>query len=989
METLKKHSKRFVIVPAIKKHPIGNYKEITKTDWEKVKKSEMLAILTGSKSNLTVIDLDRVKKEDGKIKSYSGVELYIELIKKYNNGKDINTLTARSPSTGGHLYFNYVKGLKSFVGLQYKEKMYGVDCRNENQNIICPPSINNDPNYEFKGIKYKFINPEAKIIDMPKWLFNFINKCQVEKKISHKISSKVKRVREINNNEIYFLVPEQLLYLLKELSDKYKNNYDEWLIACSCMKSTGLDYAWDIFDKYSKTGDDYDYEDNKQIWNLLHSKLNLNYILNILNYDFLIQPTLKYKPFNYIFDEKYYKNPEENIKIKYSMCNVEHIAEKDKNILDILKFYNIDKFDTWIIKSCQSSGKTTSAAQFYKIILKKEKLKLLSIISRRTLEKTHIPAFKKYGITIDSYLNKNNCVKSSAELNKINNLVIQVDSLPKLNKTNFSDCVVYFDEINSMTKYAMKSETLKSRRIDVINKLGSIIKTAKYIIGTDADISDLVTNFIAPLRKKSKLILNKYQNYKNIRVTHHFDETKIIDTMRELIKNDEYFIACFDSKKYLKLIYEMVYDEKKKDKFVVYTSDEGPEINDVNTEWHHKWIFYSPAIEYGLDFWTKKPIKVFSFMKCRSITPLECIQQITRARNIDEIHYYIENRCNQLLFHDVKEVEEYYNQNIKQYEKVLKEYNGIITRNFENIIDNENIVVQLFYQSEFYDRLFFSNFHYHFYTLMKEKGFKIKSCGQPKKITSKTMMDLIESIDIKDKKIIDNILSSSVNDENKKLYNNVMAFCKKYLNVVSIDDIKKFKNIVFSESNRQCHFSICNYLKKELYLVQKQKRKTVKELSVHLYKENIPKMLLLKKFEKILNIKPFELNVKKDDLDKKVVMNDDFWNQLSKLFGISKKVIKPKKLSKGIKHLKNCYRKLLGKDIIVTKSKVVTKNKKSKRTTKYILNEKLIKKHLELYEFKDNTYKNFDDYFIKKFELVKIESNHVIGIKDMVDTDDD
>src|SRR2546427_244588 len=114
-----------------------------------------------------------------------------------------------------------------------------------------------------------------------------------------------------------------------------------WFRILACVKSTNLDYAWDIFDKWSSGSN----EDN-------YDKDDVSVIKNIIK-----------------------------------------------------KRYDISNYNTFLVKSDTNTAKSTSATQFYKVLSNKDNsLKINDIVARRSLIVQHFDNFEVYKIKVESYL---------------------------------------------------------------------------------------------------------------------------------------------------------------------------------------------------------------------------------------------------------------------------------------------------------------------------------------------------------------------------------------------------------------------------------------------------------------------------------------------------------------------------------------------------------------------------------------------------------
>jgi hypothetical protein len=115
------------------KKPMMTWKNIIKTDIRAFNKLNNYGVLTGSKTKISVVDIDTKDK---------GIETYNELIKR--NG-EVKTLKSKTPHDGIHLIFNYNECLNTTT----KVGNVGIDIRNDGALILCQPSIIDNKRYEF------------------------------------------------------------------------------------------------------------------------------------------------------------------------------------------------------------------------------------------------------------------------------------------------------------------------------------------------------------------------------------------------------------------------------------------------------------------------------------------------------------------------------------------------------------------------------------------------------------------------------------------------------------------------------------------------------------------------------------------------------------------------------------------------------------------------------------------------------------------------
>lgn len=138
------------------------------------------SLLTGEKSNIMVIDLDR---HEG---SADGVSYFKDHIEPKLNKYDLkiihNTFTVKTPNDGLHLYFKYEEGLKTKANLFEG----GIDIRTDG-GIICAPYSIREGNRV-----YEPIDSTSEVLEMPQSLYELLyeecwkNRKTANTKISYK-----------------------------------------------------------------------------------------------------------------------------------------------------------------------------------------------------------------------------------------------------------------------------------------------------------------------------------------------------------------------------------------------------------------------------------------------------------------------------------------------------------------------------------------------------------------------------------------------------------------------------------------------------------------------------------------------------------------------------------------------------------------------------------------------------------------------------------
>jgi hypothetical protein len=107
------------------------------------------------------------------------------------------------------------------------------------------------------------------------------------------------------------------------------------------------------------------------------------------------------------------------------------------------------------------------------------------------------------------------------------------------------------------------------------------------------------------------------------------------------IKNNEYFIACFDSLRKMNKVIEYLSKFGNKKEWLIYSSEIDYNLIDTK-DWIDKYVFFTPSIIYGIDY-NYKEIDVFCFVYKNHLNPLQIYQMISRARKQKNVHIY----CNE------------------------------------------------------------------------------------------------------------------------------------------------------------------------------------------------------------------------------------------------------------------------------------------------------------------------------------------------------
>ena len=907
----------FIYIPLVNnsKKPAKAFKHLTATHPE-IAKFENRAILTGTKSDVIVVDIDKF-------------DTWNEYIKDHGEPQ---TLKAKSPK-GFHYYFKYTEKINSCkVGIRD-----GIDIRSNGGIIVCEPSKINDK-------VYKFVDKNAPIADIPEELFLFLYVGQDEpnpKKQKPAPKEKAEKSKPVTpSNDIYYIDDNDLKSLLDKLPRKYCDNRLLWLSISDVLK--GMD-NYKAFENFSMKSSKYNKEGNDTAWDSLRGNLNINYIINIINTETknkikYIQPTISYKDIETIPCEQRVLTKEDLI---------------DNRYLNIKKY--IKKYTCLLVKSDTGTGKTTSTANYMKDL---KKVRIISIVSRISLGEQQVKTFKDANIVLKDYRNT---------FDSEDNVFIQLDSILKLQYDSFENCVIYLDEVNSLIQYLIDSTTLNTKRINIFAMLSKIIKQSKIVIGTDADISTLTFKYFDKLRDNMQYIYNPFKNYNNIVVNQYKDEQEIIDKMKQQIKDKKYFLCAFDSKTRMEQVFEMILDSKQKNDFIKYSADEGELTADLVKQWSNKYVLYTPRIIYGVDFNPPTKTDVFIISQCHTINCIQIAQQMTRCRNIKEVNFYFANIHNQLKFKTVDDVKDYYEEFQSHYETILNQYGHLTIDEDFKVKYNSTKFTELFYLHKLNENILRSNYIYHFIQTCKSKGMVINI----KENTYNSVNDKEAKAKAKKRKdeLIDNVLDNEL--ETSQIFKSIskrLDICK-----ISIDEMNEnvtFKQIITDDHNFSNHLNICKMVEKEGELNADLSNKAEEDFKEHVIKSTIAKVQFIKKLESILKIDSFDIDYDKHQCkyNNEITVNDSLMKLYQKVFSESNKKLKCENFYDVYKTLINCYKNLFGGEIVITEVENKRIDKKFKRITKHTINKKLINEHLQLLLNRRKS-SNIDEKICKQFDI--------------------
>ena len=894
------------------------------------KPSGNYGVLTGKINNIIIVDIDN--KDDGLTK-------WEELIETHNEPL---TYTIKTGSGGYHYYFNYNDIIKNIIKLKIDGISYGIDILTDGKFAVGAGSIHPKTNK-----KYTITN-HAAISNMPEWLLGLIVASH-NAKPAVVINEKIPTVQITTNTKIFNHINDEIfLGLLNELPDEYLNTYDKWLQITAVCKNHDKKNLWD---KWSKKSSSYNSITNNNIWNSLKFNNNINFIMSILE-----------KP---IFKYTYDYTP---------ITDTKNIARLEQNN----RYLNIEeiKNDTIIVKSDTGTGKTTSVCKMLK-----DEENILSIVSRCSLVNQHITSFEKVNVKILSY--------EAEHIYKENKICCQIDSIIKINISNIDKYCVYLDEVNSTINYLLNSSTLMNRRDKVFKTFAYIIKNCRKLVVSDADISDVVFEFITNYRKFDDIIYvdNIFKNYNNINAIHYNDITKMIELMGKMIQsNKRGFVATFDRLKDLNRVYQLLFDKSKEDKFIKISSEDD---DFKNTDWDGKYVFYTPKIIYGIDYVpVDHSVDVFVFSKGGSIDPLQIAQQATRCRKIKKLHYNIKTSD---FIPKYNSYEECKTSILSSLEMFCDKLEGVYLNDDLEYTVRECIFNKLYLYSSYINDIITSNYRYHFDEILKKKGFILKTLGDEiKQIDKEKIKELDDIVDVHRDKLIEDIIENRP-VENRDQY--VKSIYKRIHDILKLSDeteyyesldywddfkfiLRRHKKHIFDSKKIQEHFRTCKLLFNDKLIFNTFSGINRKDFNIKHMDTTEAKVFMICKLERALSMNKYDINkIDYTKLNTEVEWSDNDHKLYQYIF---------KSKAKYNNNYYNVY-KLLGHSIknispSIIKCNVIDIQRNGVRMkAEYEIDMDAIRAEIELYGYRDNNLLKIEPTLLNKFGIT-IDDNKCLFI---------
>lgn len=248
---------------------------------------------------------------------------------------------------------------------------------------------------------------------------------------------------------------------------------------------------------------------------------------------------------------------------------------------------NTDKKNI-IIRAYMGKGKTTSVKAYLERYPEKSVLFLTSRRSFATSLKSSLEGFV-------SYLDVKN-------LNKFNRLIIQVESLYKINR---SYDILVIDECESILTQMTSIKTHKENILNNMECLKTLLLSSERNIFMDAFVSNKTLNFIERMGFVNE---TEYQIYKTLPEKRTAfilsDQNELLKSLiSDLKEGKKIYFFCSSKKKLSETFIPTILHNSLNKKIKVYNSKELKNLSDVNSEWSESdLVATTSSITVGVNF---------------------------------------------------------------------------------------------------------------------------------------------------------------------------------------------------------------------------------------------------------------------------------------------------------------------------------------------------------------------------------------------------
>lgn len=852
----------------------------------------------GEKNNIMIVDLDIYKWKD------KDNHIFIKTF-----GKDfidkIDTFTVQTGKGGYHLYFKYDpdmmndKGSRNIISTKYE-----IDFKSEGGFVLGPGSqikdiiVKNKEYYPLVNNGLYTIIRDAEIKEMSQDMKDFINIYVFEiGKSVKEIKEKREKIRFIQNTQYkYDITKKQIEKIINKLPMNEDNNKNE--------------VYYKPRDKYLQFTQFCKYLDAYDIW-MKYNKMKCSRCRTIDFWNSIKVDTCA------VVDH-YFKLSKMDHKIIYHKYKpIETNVEKPTTIINREKLEYQDVInDTTkkilFIRSDMGTGKTFSFREY----IKKYSEQFISICCRVSLCEEQYRDMSESYIHCQFYKNEN-------KIDENISVLIEIDSIMRIQHFDFKNNVIFMDEFNSILEYLITASTIKNNRIRIFNIFNKMLLEAKKIICSDADISDDCINYVKSLGIDYEFHENTQLHCTGVSAIEITDNDLLIAELKERCNKKLPFIVCCDSRSTCKFIYKQLEDNS------IYMIDR--DTKNIDSLDDHDRIIMSPKIIMGVSSTQNRP--VYAIHKGKTIGPEHMMQQINRCRNIEYLKFMFIGKkilpakytCIDDVRNKIKSASDLYLYGDKNIEDSLQFKN--YATDAETTLYNETLA-KFLYKRDCYN----TNKLLHFILLLRKKGFNVvKSFG---KNENEKNINYDECVKI------------DMENFDEKHHN--VQYINKYLKVPE-KEICNYKEYFCNQILLNHHFNICNYFAKDTRTLVNELSQ-ISDFKINNIERTKNKILFIKKLEKCFDMK-------KNEEDKHIYLNKNVQKKTANVLQKEYKTLFRNvnvdftDNKKTLQKLISMYKHIMGDKIIKTVRRWDIKG----NPYYYYFDDECIAKHYELLEFRQQS----------------------------------